>query len=324
VEIKSKFAKTPAAQRLATRLWSPGTEISSHGGSLLADDLIFFAKPPLEIGTVKSANSNLSETETCINQKYYVFLLIILAAATFIVACIGMSNGIAMVLMFCFLILIWTVYERRSDYIKTNTFIGNEGVARITHSGLGVPGQHEIILFKDMSHVKVRLRDCFVNGGYVRTEYTVTFFSRHNDRAKFYIFGSHSCGTAEPSLNHDYWFGQSAQSAWNDFKIRELFKNGEETGLIKFPINQTSSISVGIDTIGIDINGKRELIDRDQIERIHVISGYIKFVRRRRVQTKWWMRNQNCKFELASIGNSGLLLTLLHYWDYKLEVTPTG
>lgn len=302
----------------AFRTWTPNEDLVSHSGSPLNEALVFFSEPPSEIGVVTSAYSNLLDTDTSTNLDVHAFILILLIVSAFLIAILGSSYVIGIGLLLFLLWASWTLFEKSFNSIKTNTFVGIEGVARITKSRSGNPDHVEVIKFADISHVKSNLRDYYVNGGYVRTEYNFGFV--HHKIVTFFIAGTHSSGKQTPPANHPYWFGRRAEIAWTEFKVSDLLIQSQATGFVEFPVNQSDFIRVSASYLDIGTNGKVERLERNNIERLCVCSGSLEISRRPGTQTKWYARNRTYRFRCSTIGNASLLFIFFEVYDYGVEI----
>ncbi len=297
------------------RKWTPTIDITDHGGASLPAKMVFFSQPPNEIGAVLSAYSNLSEEEKNVSRSVQCVLVLLLSAglAEFVVFVGGdFYWGVGLGL------LTFVVGYFTNLYVKTNTFVGSEGVARFTTKDLNKPPVIEITLFKDISNLKKEATS-FYRGSfgtiYRSTQYKFTF-RRADNHCDCNIAGVYQSEEGNPPTTDAYWFGKQAERVWNYHKGASLLSQLEKLGFVEFPVNRSGFVRVSSTYIELKLKGNVERCDRVDLEEMSIWAGIICIQRK---DAKWFSNAGKYSLKVAEVGNVDLFFKFLDYFDYELK-----
>lgn len=299
------------------RTWIPPSDLTSHVGAPLSDDLVFFSKPPNDIGDVISAGSNLRESDFNFSRPLQVlFIFAITASLVLLLMALGANYlhldwiiGTATLTMGLGL---WLVPK---TFVKTNTFVGTKGIAQYTKRDLSRPARYDSIMFVDVRDLRRIVKDWHRNGSYEHTQYKY-IFSRADNHRDFVIAGYHKSEDGNPPPTDYYWFSQQAEKAWEKFLSVILVAQHEKHGYVEFPANRSDYIRVSSDYLEVSINGNVERINRHDIDKLFIFPGEI-FIRR--TDAKLFGKAGKFTFKTSKVGNVMLFLKFLYFFDYEIE-----
>lgn len=226
--------------------WIPAAGVTSHAGTPLPSDQVFFAPPPPEIGEVISAWGTLQRGASPLTANERApRVLAPLAVISVLVLILPLGSAEKAFLLFVGLGL--TLYRwLDTGFRHTCTYRGTRGLARAELSGsLEGPVTTERFLYEEVTDLRTRqVRNLSTSGAYVGTEYEYEWSDRRGEPA-FKISGYHQTKEGDPGPESTYHFGHRAELAWAVHRAARFTHELEEKGYITFHLDGGDRIEIG-------------------------------------------------------------------------------
>ncbi|MCU0550545.1 MAG: hypothetical protein MUC48_14445 [Leptolyngbya sp. Prado105] len=247
-------------------IWLPKSEVIQHHGKPLPANMIFFAAPPPEIGTVLTAHSYLEAKQRKLSLKIFKrFSRVVLEALVLAGLCFGIFVGLHLGLSVPFfsastdgmlrgfvLGILITPFATIGvavfclSLIKppiTCTYVGDRGIAEYRWSDQGEP-EGRVLQFSQVDCLHRNIIDHYINFSYMSTEYWFTWANTRNlpesEQSampaifKFTLSGKYSSEFRLPL----YHFALSAERAWTEFRLQHLLSDVKQSGSTRFEIGK--------------------------------------------------------------------------------------
>jgi hypothetical protein len=215
--------------------WMPAAEVQSHTGGPIPPESIFFAPPPIEIGTVLSAQSGLRMGGSAVTQPQPrkiigLFGLLGLLVGGFLGAGFSHSQGTGIILggLIGTMAIGWPIYRRESRR-NDCTYVGTRGIARFCASGHGrVRSRGEVFLFANATD----LQTAFL-GRNMGTNFN---YQWKNSRGKtlFKLEGGYYGGKKNLDPDAAFHFARAAEEAWCRYYLPYVKSQLQREGCYRF------------------------------------------------------------------------------------------
>ncbi|MDD2465090.1 MAG: hypothetical protein PHI97_13920 [Desulfobulbus sp.] len=265
--------------------YSPGTK-KTHAGEKIANDCVFFAPPPQEIGQVATAQTTLRKNSP---------LPMLPLAVSYPLTIIGLALGVSLVLRYLLhgnvainsmsfviavgvvALLIWKINGPLSQFFHECTYVGEKGAVRFT-----LTNQHKHIVKQEM--LLFTQADSLYHGSTLRFE---KFFYRKTDfffvwkdqdeKVLLKIAGDYVNRSGRPkNLDHPYYFGEAAMAAWNAYLRPRIFNALEKNQVISFKA-EDMIIALSKDVLMFSETSKRLVLGWGDIHSITLGGGMLEF-----------------------------------------------
>ena len=287
--------------------WTPPPEVNQHNGEPLPPEMVYFAPPPEEIGPVQTAYSTMKVGQ---RPKALVSRLLLGGA---------IGSAIAVGLSFAAADPVWQVVAglvafglcwALTGYKKVVTYVGQEGLARLTTKGRPDRlAKSEVFRFDEAANLRTSQTRQYVNGVYSGTSYHFTWTDAANKR-KFRLSGSYRGEKQPPKAKDPYHFALAAETAWSVHLFESLRPELEAKGCFHFPLTGQDWIEVGPGYFEFSRKGNRERWEAAEIGDVSISDGVFKL---KRVDAKegWFSKTGVFQFPYQQMANARLFLIAL-------------
>ncbi len=296
--------------------WTPqSSAVTNHALQCVAENTIFFAPPPAEIGTVLTADSSLKTTTKAKTLPVRVSLALLGFAGVSSVLLLLLSrsplhNIIDLTPLAIFpgacagIAVLWV-----TRFSHLTTYVGTLGVAQIRLSGsLSASPSTSTLLFAEASHLFTKAVITTVNGVYSGTMYRYRW-ADEKGRTRLHLVGSHNAKNGVPRSGDQWHFATSSERAWTAW-LKSDANPRRENSLTEFPVAWSrQKIRINGTTIqfmrGAALRGTIEI---DNLLELYIEHGSVYFIPRGGGRRFWQRRYV---FPHMYIGNARLLLDRL-------------
>lgn len=264
--------------------WTPAAGVTSHAGTPLPSDQVFFAPPPPEIGEVVSAWGTLQRGTRPLTQNARVaWTLAPLALITVLALLLRLGDAANGVLLFIGLGL--TLYNWvDTEFRHTCTYTGPRGLARaVLRGSLEGPVTTERLLYEEVTDLRTKLVRHLTSGYFVGTDYSFEW-SDARGAAAFTISGNHQTKVGDPGPESDYHFGHRAELAWSAHRAAGFTRELEEKGYITFRLDGGDSIKIGPGFLHLNLEHADQRVSAGEIDSFKLHDGVFTV---RRKGTRW-------------------------------------
>ena len=293
-----------------------------HSGVELDPEMEFPIDAPPEIGELRTAQSTIGVKN--INSIPYRIFLSLVGVLMFLPLVggiiyaltaswldnsvwISLGVGLAVGLAACVAIFIGTGPK------KIMTFVGESGVVRykFKHVELG-PAKTEMLLFSQTNDLRTGVTENYSNGIYANTTYDYSWYDETGSKifTEAGAFRGNSEGLPKKDID-PYFFGLSAERAYNEFATDRMAKEFEEKGVVEFFIHgfkKRDTVRVGDGYLEFDFKGNVDRVEADDIKRIRVEDGVF-FIDTK--DAKFFGRQGKFRFVYGKLSNAQLFLHAL-------------
>ena len=284
----ARDAPLPVLGHLASR-WEPptGSALVTHAGEPVLPGRLYLAPPPLEIGEILSAHSNMEGGKGAEAQT----------GKRLLSAGGGALAGI--------LILLYISYRGRFSFDLTlgilfyglagligaiigyavakpkyeTSFVGKNGVAFYHYGGKNKPiGKAEVLNFDNAADLLVKQINHYHNGVYTGTNYVFVW----NDAAGkpvHTIKGDHNNKDGMPSLDHPFWYALAAETAWTNVKLPALVARVRRGETVSFPVKGKGTVGIAPDGVVVEMGKRHEVVPFDAIGDFGIKGGEVSIKR---------------------------------------------
>ncbi len=313
-------APLPVLGHLPSRWNPPADGVTLHSGEQLPSGRIYLAGPPLEIGSVRSAHSNMEEhkgaeaqTGKRIGSAFGGFFL-----GGFIVWILGVKVGLwgfteAPMWVLGISGVIGAVVGFVSAKPKYETsYIGEHGIASYKYGGRGATiGKADVFSFARGDILQVQQTRNYYNGVYTGTTYNFVW-NNAAGKPEHRIMGTHKSKEGNPPTEDPYWYGIAAENAWSRFRLPALRDQLARGETVFFPVRGKGAVGVSRQGLTIQIGGKQEMVPMNAIGNLGINNGEVTITR---IGAKKGFLGIGAdgvyKFPYSGLGNARLFLALL-------------
>ena len=219
--------------------WVPAANVLNHTGRPIPPDSIFFAPPPIAIGTVLSAQSGARMGGSAVSEPQSrkiigLFGLFGLLVGGFLGACFsqGQWTGIIVGGLIGAMAIGWLIYRRESRR-NDCTYVGAQGIARFRDSrNDSVRSRADVFLYAGAAS----LQTAFLG----RNSGTNFNYQWRNERGKtvYKLEGGYFGSKKNIDPDADYHFARAAEAAWTRHYLPHVMTQLRRDGSVQFPVRQ--------------------------------------------------------------------------------------
>jgi hypothetical protein len=291
--------------------WTPGRDVTRHSGSIIPADMDFFATPPIEIGTVISAESTLTTSKQPMSvQNRYTLCLLVGLAPGFVVWLFAkdtkvLFNGwmIAVYAIAAFITYLLT------EFSHTCTYVGELGIVEYQLKGSrSARPRAKLLCFNEAKDLYTSQTRHYYNGVYTGTNYSYRW-----TRASGQIYQLNSSYRSErgwPEDKSPWHFANMAESLWSGYLLKKAGDQLERLGYVEFPMKgNPQAVRVGYDFMEfVERNGTPQRVAVSDMKDISLASGQFRFNHK---DARWWSGKGKYSFTYSNIPNARLFLLCL-------------
>ena len=291
----------------------PLSRYPSHSGRWPDLDAQFFAKPPSDIGSVRSADSTLLDGHEPLDRITRTIIIAVpslIAAALLYLSIFGPATRIAppslavASLLAAALsgLLAWLTRFRRHC-----TYVGERGVARFTTVAPPAVRRSEVVPFTRAAELRTMIHRHYAGRVCVATEYDFVFLDAAR-KPMLRIFGEcRHAGEGPPSPHEGLLhFALAAEAAWTRHLTREALLTLRETGHVEFRISAADRIRLSRGRITFFISRREWTWTAAEIGEFIIADGSVRISHRDATTLRGHVR-----FPYARLSNAALFLQLL-------------
>ncbi len=257
--------------------WKPPESVMNHSGAPLFPGRDYFAPPPPEIGEVVTAASSMP-----LNTKPKGFFSRVLLASL-----IGSVPGVICSVFAPDFPLLWIIafgipalitwFATRSRH--TCSYVGKLGVAQFVSNG----GRHqitksEIFPFDEAEELRTTETRQYYNGIYTGTVYNYTWTDQ-NRKKRFQLKGTYRGENKPPKPKDPYHFATLAERVWTLYRLQQAVEKLNNWDKVEFRVGSKDSVSVGREFIELNLRGREERIEAEELGEVAVHGSTLKFKR---------------------------------------------
>lgn len=297
--------------------WIPPATVTNHAGEPLTPDRAFFVAPPLEIGTLQTAYSEvLSHKEP--NTKAVrigctiggaIFGAVLVWLALYSVSKISPTDylfGAAGGALFGFVIGLAVKSNEQCNYV------GERGIARYKYNSDPIKAQAgDVFLFDNAVELRTKITRHYVNGAYSGTPYAFTWTDATGKKV-FALTGQHNGNKNLPPAKDPFHFALSAELAWSNHWLKLADMEWKRAGAVRFNLYGGDFIQLRQGWIEITQSGKTHRCNTDDIGYFNLDQGVVQLkTKDARVGFFGLGSSGIYKFPYHELGNGKLFLLLL-------------
>ncbi|MBX9682072.1 MAG: hypothetical protein K2X38_25210 [Gemmataceae bacterium] len=285
----------------------------NHAGLPLSPRAEFFIDPPVELGSLYSAECSLMKGVKPMDPAMRWALI-------FFVTVVGIALGAGIALAFRpvhplmlaailgsiggllgFLIVFFS-----TRFSHTCTFVGREGVANYHCTGSTDNFSENLFLFANAVELRIAQTRHYTNGIYTGTNYSFTW-SDDSGGPVFTIAGGHKSEKGEPPPNDYFHYALAAEGAWSDYLARniDLIMGRDES--LYFGLDGKNFVRVGRDFLEISMKGNAARLFAEDIDYVQIQDGMVS-IWERGGKRGWFSKKGIHDFAFASLGNARFFL----------------
>jgi hypothetical protein len=309
--------------------WIPPAEVTTHTGEPVPTDLRFFAEPPREIGTVRSAWSTLRVGQRPNRLPAMVIGALItgvLAAA--IVIMLGGRQTSDTVNWGA--VGTWAIPSAVVGLLlgyvaapkPTCTFVGTDGIAKFSWNGEQQAPAAEIHLFSTATELRNSMVHNYHNGIYTGTNYEFWWTDAAGKRL-FQIKGEYRGRKQGPKPGHEFYYGSAAESAWTEYLLPRAQEEWKRGNPVTFPINARDYVRLGQGYLEFGMKGKVDRCEIDEIGSFSINQGQVTLKRRGAKSGFFGLGASGVySFPYQNLANAKLFLRLLQMVATEEDAVP--
>lgn len=303
-------------------------DYKNHSGEDSISDAAYISEPPIEIGEVLSASTTVTKhlkflsTGEKIKQSIAAFLIWIMSILVVSYLIFEYSSGfiflLGVLILFGYLYFYATIsFPYQCEYV------GDLGIAEfnLNQRQLNII-KSKIFKFKNAESVFVRYVKNFQNGIYQNTDYSFNW-KDNSGKMVYSIDGIYMQKNGLPKSSHDsYYFGQAAENAWNNYKLKEIIENLNNGRKAIFKVRQYI-IQISLTEMEI-IKGENNVKwDLNEIDKLEINDGKIYIYSNK-------FKQHNILFDILGIGviklpynempNAQIFLSLYKYLNNNVQI----
>jgi hypothetical protein len=309
--------------------WTPLGENTSHTGSPIPRTMDFFIPPPVEIGKIISAHSNVN-----LNKPHPSPILNCIAIG--IIALFAAMLGDLLILktngnnptiatgrvLFSILfggIAIWQGFTRLVVF-PLCSYVGDKGIAEFRQMSDSIQKiKPKIVLFKNVDSLFTQMTRSYYNGIYTGTSYEYKWLI--DERVMRAFSGYFYNWQNVPNSKHHWHFINSGELSWTEYLWGKSQQEYERKGYVEFRMSKNSGSKFQVVRVGlgwVEFGSQKEgntRIKLSDMKKMSLADGAFSFVHK---DAKWLSSQGKFYFNYASISNAKLFLTCMN----KIAMEP--
>lgn len=291
--------------------WTPTKNVVRHTGSPLKPEMDFFATPPLEIGTIISAESTLVSAEQLIRTRTRQkacclwglggvlcggFIALVVELPLLMCVLVGAAFGIGGAIL-------------TTQFFYQCSYVGELGIALYSLRGnRAAEPKAQIFCFKDGKNLYTQQTRNYYNGIYTGTNYKY-WWPRLSD-SEFKLEGTYRNKDGNPPENDLYHFANAAEGSWSIHLLQVVNEQLNQRGYVEFPIKSAlNAVRIGPGFMEFEErNGMSQRVEVVDMKDIRLGSGIFQFKHK---DSTWWSGKGKYSFAYKTIPNARLFLICL-------------
>jgi hypothetical protein len=270
-------------------MWTPPATVTEHQGEPLAADGDFFAGPPAEIGTVRTANTSLKQGQMAKSAPVRAAIALGCGVAGFLLA-MGFHRMTDLLIIPASLTgtpaWLWAALIgvlpahfgwRASAFRHTCNFAGDSGCAQYRCEGeRGRLVQSSVFRFQEASAVSTQMVRHLKNGRYHGTTFYFYWYAAESEKVVFFVKGTHYADAKTPPAGNLYNFGRAVEAAWYRYVAPQIDAELRQKGFVKFHMGAGRWATLGPGFIRIvEKDGKASRCAAEDIGSAKLDDGYL-------------------------------------------------
>jgi len=212
---------------------------------------------------------------------------------------IQMLRLIATVILGMALLIAWLVSKPK----YTCSYVGARGIARFScYGSRSRITFSQIFRFETAAYLKVSIRNIYVNGAYVNTEYIFKWYDSSNNQL-FKLAGTYRKSKKPDDL---FFIALSLEARWTGYLLPDALSSIKKGFSSKHYANRGSYLEIGPE--GIEFKGKR--IPYDDLN-VSVENGFIVF-RHTGEKYTWYKLDRAPRMQYSLLQNAMLAVCLIN------------
>lgn len=311
---RDRKGRTTQPQEEAPRLANPGVlPDANHAGQQLDPRLHFFADPPMELGSLFSADSTLKEGVRPMEPALRWGVIVASSVGGLAVAGgIGLIVNAKDPIVLAFILgsigalLGFLVSFFATRFSHRCTYVGKEGLASYSCSGSLDNVKEQLFFFADAVELRIAQTRHYTNGAYTGTDYVFTWSDR-GGREAFKIAGTHKSEQGDPPPNDYFRFALAAEGAWSAYLARNLDLIMGRDESLYFGLDGRDYVRVGNDFVELSLKDNTGRLSADDIDYVQIKDGMVS-IWERGGKRGWFSKKGIHDFPFASLGNARFFL----------------
>ena len=289
-------------------------QLPDHSGQARSLEVEFFAGPPAEIGTVKSAESTLRPGGQPKPLQVRLLIAAVLcglimlgahwvsrgadAAERMTLLILGMAFGAGAVL-----ITFWA-----TRFKVTCSYVGEQGAAVFTLKGRreSKPSAR-VLLFANVAELRAQQIRQYVNGIYTATSYDYTWTDPAGQKL-WRMKGSYRQRKKGLKAGEIFRFVTAAELAWSLYFLGRANQQLKSEGSIPFQVDKKRVIRVGPGFLEFHFGGEPVRLTREDIASVSLGGGTFQFKHK---DAKWYSLSGKYSFQYGNMANARVFLMAL-------------
>jgi hypothetical protein len=293
--------------------WIPAAGVTSHAGTPILENSDFFVQPPIEIGSVISAETTLAGNKKALSTAdrlkmagvgfIVMLVLLLLLFKTVNQTTMTLSGLTGFIVYYC----------NRFNY--NCSYVGERGFVKYTVKGKRTNRpRSKMFYFQDDLTLHVKKTHIHINGGYYHTLYYFTW--KCGNKKQYELTGKFD-RYKKLKLNDPLNFAHALEIAWNQYFQSKIASQLELAGYVDFPVNGSSFKTIRLGQGFVEFRSQRgqsQRFSKSDIDVIKLQDGKLKFTIDG--EKSGWLFDKYA-FAYDKIGNTQLLIV---YLEKLLEI----
>ncbi|MBM3993950.1 MAG: MptD family putative ECF transporter S component [Planctomycetes bacterium] len=290
--------------------------MTSHGGPVLPVDADLFARPPREIGDVRSAETSLrrGDEPTTMGMRLGIcggILGVGVVMGIFVAVGGALVGGPAFVLLAFGIVLVALIIASivfwYTGFSHTCSYVGTKGIAVYYCSGDRESVYlQDLFIYADADDLRVAQTRQYVNGRYTGTTYSFTWATRDGTEV-FSLTGTYHSELGTPAFEDAYYFALGAEAAWTNHLAELLDRDIAAGKLITFRLDSGDCIRLGPSTLILEQGGGKITLKGRDLNRITIQEGIVK-IWQPGGEEGWFSNEGVYQFAFGSLANAKLFI----------------
>lgn len=299
------------SRRIAKRARVPTVDdIPNHNGAELAEDALFFAPPPKEIGRLLSGYTSFREGREPISSGARAAWVIGSTAVCFLIGLALMAIDRAFFLLAPVAGLAgFLISFLVTRFSPTCTYVGQEGVARLKGDRKLKVLDENVFLFDEAEELRTQQTRHYVNGIYNGTRYAFNWTDADNRRV-YSIGGTYHSEAGTPKASDQYYFALAAELAWSEYLLERFRTKLADGGSIKFALRGNDWVRIGPGLLVLNRRGDKIDFEGDDIARVRISQGVVAILEPG-AKEGWFSSKGVYKFNYQDLANAQFFLFLM-------------
>jgi len=289
-------------------VWTPSDTVTRHSTSSHPENLTFFVGPPSEIGTVISADSNLSAASHPLPFGKVLGITICSCAVIGTAAALWFGSIIPLVLGAVTAVLI--IVTIAFSFNRHCSFVGEQGICYSTvNYYIPRKPKTKTLLFENAIALYTAQTQNYVNGIYTGTTYNFKWTQK--GQPNYPLLGQYRSKTGNPPVGDTFHFAKASESAWTNHLLPIVNQDFKDLGHVDFPMSgKLQTIRMSHQSLEFTLkNGETQAVNVADMKDIKLQGGIFYFNHQ---DTHWWSGKGKYSFAFSAIPNAQLFMLCLH------------